>query len=383
MLAVLAKALPGDTITLSWRFKPVDPLADIQVDSSWATWCGTVVAPIDGFSIIVDWDSKAPRLQGKRRRYFPDVAEWPDSECDYSIPMLQRSAAKAPRREPPGTPPPAKQAVPAMPPQQQQPKPATLRPERSETSGAQIVMSEAQFKKLMAAKRERESSDDESSSDEERYDRSAGANVPMRNVVDGLRIPKNPDAASTAWYPHLWQNGDVWAIAVRAKLSEFSCNIKSLRIKKDIDLDIDVISELIDRRLTEGEDVSLKQHRCTFAVMARIISNILLTSSMASLSASELFLTAFNKALDNGRVDFAMLINNRLLPSDAKNTAPAVAETAAAATPAQTNTGLRSDDVAYWKGVAEEAHRQLDRSSFRGRGRGFRQGKNNKWRRSS
>ena len=373
-LAVLAKALPGDTITVSWRFKPSDPLAEVQVDSSWATWVGVVAVPLDDFCIVVDWDAKNPRLLGKRRRYFPDVSEWPDSECDYSIPVLQRSAAKPPRREPPGTPPPApKQTAPtqATQPQQQQPssqqraRSAAPPPTSPALGGASIVLSDAQFQQLLATKKRPHESDSESrssDSDEERYDRQAGATIPMREVVKGLRTPKAIDDTSTAFYLHLWESGAAWAIAMRSKIAEFSCNIKSWRIKRDIDLDIALIAELVDRRLASDDPADINQLRCSFSVVARIVSNLLLTSAMAAPNASELFLAAFGKALEIGRVDFSALILVRLVPSETK---PVTTQAVTQQPPAT----LHSESADYWKSVAEDANRQLQKErSFRSDG---------------
>lgn len=364
IMALLAKAAAGDIITATWRFKPVDPLAEFQVDSSWVTWHGTVAAPLEGGAIIVEWDPKCPRLTGKRRRYFPDTNDWPDPECDYALPTFVRSIAKGTRREAPATPPPPQRPAVTQPPPP--PPPAPLAPPassrqrqdaRADTAQPLAVQISAdELKRLLKRAREDSSSGASSDSDEGVYDREAGVRVPMRNVVPGLRIPKSPDASSTVWYPSLWDNGAAWAIAARAKLAEFSCAVKSIRIKKDIDLDIDVIAELIDRRAEpEAAATDLAQHRNTYAIIARIVSNILLTSSMASAVASDQFLTAFSKALVVGRVDFAALIAARLTP-----TTVTIAEAPAPASKEKPAT-LKSESADYWRRIAEDATQQLER----------------------
>ena len=356
IIEVLKRVLVGDRFELEWRDKPSPPEAVVQNDPTWVSWVGVVYKEWADNAIIVDWDPRCARLVGKKRCYFPECFEWPDADCDYTLPRVTRAAKKMARREVPPTPPPPARRAATPPPQ----------PRQHGASGDVVQISAAELKKLLAAKRPRETdSDDSDSSDEERYDREAGAKVPMRRVVDGLRMPKSPDASATAWYPHLWSSGQAWAIAMRAKLGEFCCSIKSMRLKRDIDLDIELVAELADLRAASPDPTSLTQHRNTFSVVARVIMNLLLTSPMATPNGAEQFGIAFAKALDIGRVDFAALMSSKLTAGSVtveKIVAPAEQPT------------LKAESADYWKSVAEDANRQLQRERNRNEQREQRKG---------
>jgi hypothetical protein len=101
IMALIAKAIRGDQITMAWRFKPATPSEGVEVDTTWRVWKGIVNSPLENGAIIVTWDASSPKIAGPRRRYFPDCEEWPDNECDYALPTLRRSENRSARREPP------------------------------------------------------------------------------------------------------------------------------------------------------------------------------------------------------------------------------------------------------------------------------------------
>ena len=164
------------------------------------------------------------------------------------------------------------------------------------------------------------------------------------------------------------------------------CASKTRRIfvhylsKKDIDVDIDTLSELINRRnLPNAPEADLQQHRTSFSIVARFIANIILTSSMATPTAPEQFRVAFTKALASGRVDFSALIIARLAPP--ATTATNITEVTK---PAPT---LKSESDEYWRKLAEDATKQLhkerasrDADSFRPSKNAWKKGKNNRGR---
>ena len=234
VMAVLAKAVPGDKIVATWRDKPDTSDPDVEVDIAWYTWTGTVQRSLEEFAIIVEWEAKCPKISGPRRRYFPDCLAWPDPHVDYAIPKLTRTAVsqRIGRRDPPVATATTAPSAPNTPVPSQRQKPPAATTQRTQDN-AQIVLSEAQFRKLLGGSkrtREPDESDDSTDSEEGVYDREAGAHVPMRNVVEGLRMPKAPDASSMVWYPVLWDNGAAWAVAARAKMAEYCCSVKSVRV---------------------------------------------------------------------------------------------------------------------------------------------------------
>lgn len=243
------------------------------------------------------------------------------------------------------------------------PKRATkAKPKRDrneEVPGSQVVLTEQQFQRLLRRhESESDSSADNSDSDEERYDRIAGARNPMRSVVKGLRVPKNTEPHNLVWYPHLWQSGQAWEVAVRQKFAEFSCCFRLARTKADLDLDISILRELIDRRLQQPPNMKA-EHRTTFTLTARIASTLLHTTPMANSGSAESFMTAFSRAFEEGRVDFEKMIASKLslaVASTVTTTQPTV-ETQPPPTRPQSN--MKAESADHWRQTAEELHRQL------------------------
>jgi hypothetical protein len=146
------------------------------------------------------------------------------------------------------------------------------------------------------------------------FDQARGACGPMLPLVEGLRIPRHIEHRHSWLWPHLWLNRGVeLRVAIEHAFVSHSCQFKSMLLKNDFDLDVDVLVTLVD---TPTAKQSKSEWRVLLSITARIAATILLTSAMNGGRASaDSFLAGYRKGFEEGRLDLAALFTSGISTS--------------------------------------------------------------------
>lgn len=333
----LANASVGDEISFEWRI--VSDAERENAEIGWIKWDHGIIKTISNDeenhrTALVEWPEDLEDFSGENPLFFP-----PDprlSEADWIFEMRKPILKTQDHIQ------------------------RTVRP-RPNWASNQHPLRESNKRARVEQRFEPNDEYYDSDAEDRRLDAMAGARVALRSVCIGLRIPRHIEQNNLVFYPNLWTSGDAWEIAMRAKCSEYCCFVRSAKIKDDLDLDIACLKELIMHRA--GLEISKEQHRTTFKLMARIVSVIITTSPMMAQNSSDVFLAAFQKAFDEGRVEFDRLLAAR---AETKATTPQPP-------PALEGRSLVANDANYWKNQAEELHKSILRNNQQNNGHSNRQ----------
>ncbi len=255
----LATATAGAALTVVWSWAD-DPAVSL-------TWRGVVVRPSSAVApALVAWPAGLEEFVPAEG----GTTEWP-LPADFASAIFRRVAVRPPRVLI-GTPKaPHAQVTPlyaqVAPPHQVEP-PQTHPHQDEDSLGFEVDDFGDREQRLWALVEKLAATAPRGS--EDLFDRES-SKVPMKDLVQGLRVPKDISLMARVWYPHLWDDGESWMMAMRARLGEFSSQVKSLKVKLDLDLDIALAAELIQRRGCGDMPVNLEAHKTTFALMARIM----------------------------------------------------------------------------------------------------------------
>jgi hypothetical protein len=330
-IEILKLAAIGDRVEIDWRVKPSPPEQAVQADASWVTWTGVVFkdwkAQMTTNALIVDWDAGCPRLVGKRRCYLPQSLDWPDPDCDYTLPRLIRQTVRhLARREVPNTPappprPPAKapiktSAAKAPPthgiPTQGSPDDSSSSSSDGSDEDSSSDSSRSDPRRRRHKKRHRSRSSDSS---EQRLDMQAGHKVRLTTIVEGLRVPTKIAPQHKVWYPVFFRDAEEWETRLTQRMQSVGTQIQTQKTQALLDSDVQTMKEFIRLRglLTEqGESILLQDDssitlRPMFSIIARIAGTLIQCSMQFAQGACEKFLEAFSASYVEGRLDFERL----------------------------------------------------------------------------
>jgi hypothetical protein len=318
----LSRAGPSDRLALTWRYAG---------ERQPHRWSGTITSVVDG-GVAMVWDPYLSQMSGCLT-----VPMWPSVEDMEDCEVISLDICGTERQKRPRSPNHQEQMqMQQQPPQlqmhqQQQPHleqmqmqqqlfQQQLHQQQQQPLQQQPVYA-LQQQQAMQQRNPQQPWDDEDEEVNEEvpvwwaatrdadYDREV-SRVPLTELVKGLRVPADIAEEMKAFYPHVFDDPNVWVTAIRAKFNEYSCCIKSMKTKAEIDLDISLIKELCQGRL--GKRVTLNEFKNSFSLMSRIIGNLLSTSPLAGTSAADDFSTAFAKSWAAGRVDLGALLTARL-----------------------------------------------------------------------
>lgn len=181
---------------------------------------------------------------------------------------------------------------------------------------------------------------------DQQADQEAGFNVTLTSLCPGLRIPEFIDRQHYWLYPHLWINSpDDLEAAIRLKMTDYTVTLTSTRVKNDLDLDIEILTELLKGR-TANPPTTKSQWRPMFLLCGRIVAVIIMAAPVATKGANDTFLATLNKNFAAGRIDIGVLFDKAVSNEKSNLAVTTLPTTTQAVTQNTPHTDVSINDIA-------------------------------------